>query len=203
MEADAQVSAFFFCAYVWHCDSTLIRRCLPAACLGRGSCVLLCGMATSRKSKVSIFLVLGGIGALVYFWLRSQLNLISFGGLSIPFQQLKDGRINLGLRLPIINASALGARVTGFTGFIKSPSGATVGTVFLAAPVSIPAYQQSELLFKSSIALSDIVSEAGGLILGGQLPNNWGEVTQYLKQYRLIGQLRVFGLPLPIEMPLL
>lgn len=160
-------------------------------------------MATRKSKKLGLFLVLGGIGVGIYYWLRSQVNLISFGGLSIPFQQLKEGRINLGLRLPIINASALGARVTGFTGFIKSPSGATVGTVFLAAPVSIPAYQQSELLFKSSIPISDIVSEAGGLILGGKLPGNWGEVTQYLKQYRLIGQLRVFGLPLPIEMPLL
>lgn len=148
-------------------------------------------------------LVLGGIGAAVYYWLQGQLKLISFGGVSIPFQQFKDGKINLGLRLPILNASALTARVTGFTGFLRSPSGAHIGTVFLSAPATVARYQQSELGFTASIRPTDLLSEAGGLVIGGQLPDNWGDLKQYLQNYRLVGQLRIFGLPLPIEMPLI
>lgn len=161
-------------------------------------------MAKTRKSKISLLLVAGGIVAAGYFWLRSQLKLISFGSISIPFQQFKDGKINLGLRLPILNASAITARVTGFTGFLLSPSGAQIGVVFLTAPATVARYQQSELKFMASIRPGDLLTEAGGLILGGgQLPTNWGDAKEYLHNYRLIGQLRIFGLPLPIEMPLL
>lgn len=160
-------------------------------------------MANTSKSKFGWLLAIGGVGALAYFWLRGQMRLISFGGLSIPFQQLQGGKVNLGLRLPIINASALSARVTGFTGFIKSPSGATIGTVYLSKPATVPQYGQTQLEFKAQIGLSDLATEAGGLLVGGQLPSNWGQVTQYLQKYRLVGQLRVFGLPLPIETPLL
>lgn len=155
------------------------------------------------KSNVKLFLALGGIAVAGYFWLRSQIRLISFGGVSIPFQQLKDGKINLGLRLPILNASALSARVTGFTGFIVAPSGSTVGSVFLAEPATVAAFQQNELKFNASIRLSDIATEAGGMVLGGSLPASWGNAIEYLKGYKLIGQLRVFGLPLPVETPLL
>lgn len=157
----------------------------------------------SRKSKVSWLLVLGGIGVAGYFWMRSQMRLISFGGISIPFQQLKSGKINLGLRLPILNASALAARVTGFTGFIESPSGAVVGTVFLAEPAVVQRYQQNELKFNAQIGLTDLATEIGSLLIGGQLPTNWGSIMPYLKGYKLVGQLRVYGLPLPIEMPLI
>ncbi len=163
-------------------------------------------MAKKRKkskSKVPVLLVLGGISVAGYFWLSAQIKLISFGGISIPFQQLKDGKINLGLRLPILNASALAANITGFTGFIVSPSGATIGSVFLAEPATVQRYQQNELKFNAQIRITDLATEIGSLLIGGQLPTNWGSIMPYLKGYKLIGQLRVYGLPLPIEMPLI
>ena len=146
---------------------------------------------------------MGGIGAASYLWLRSQLRFITYGSLSIPFQQLKDGRINLGLRLPIINASALTANVTGFTGFIVTPSGAPIATVVLAKPTKVARFQESNLEFRASIGLSDLLSEAGSIILGGSLPTDVGQVSAYLKNYKLRGQLRIFGIPVPLEMPLL
>lgn len=157
----------------------------------------------SRKSKTSLLLIVGGIAVAGYFWLRSQMRLISFGGLSIPFQQIQGGNLNLKLRLPIVNASALAARVTGFTGFIVAPSGATVGSVFLAQPAVVQRYVKSELQFVAQVQLSAVLLEAGGLFAGGNLPGSWGEALQYLKGYKLVGQLRVYGLPLPLEMPLI
>ena len=158
----------------------------------------------TRKSKVTILLVLVGAATAGYFWLRSQMRLISFGSISIPFQQLQGGKINLGLRLPITNASALAARVTGFTGFIVSPSGSQIGTVFLAEPAVVARYAQNELKFNASLRITDILTEVGGAVLGGGgIPDTVPEVLAYLKNYKLIGQLRVYGLPLPIEMPLI
>lgn len=159
----------------------------------------------SRKSNLSIWLLLGGVGVAGYYWLRSQMNLISFGSISIPFQQIQGSKLNLGLRLPILNASALSARVTGFTGFIVSPTGSQVGTVFLAAPAVVNRYAQAELKFNASISLTALLTEIGGGILtgSGNLPTSAAEALAYLKTYKLVGQLRVYGLPLPLEMPLI
>lgn len=164
----------------------------------------ICRVAKSKKSNTTkILAVLAVLGVGAYLWLRSQLRFISFSSLSIPFQQFKDGRINLGLSLPIINASALAANVTGFSGFIVTPSGATIATVFLAEPAHVARFQQSNLRFTASIRLSDLLTEAGGMVVGGSLPSNWGQALAYLKNYKLRGQLRVYGLPLPIEIPLI
>ena len=161
-------------------------------------------MGKKRKSgsNVKLLLVLGGVAAAGYFWLRSQVKLISFGSVSVPFQQLKGGRINLGLRLPIINASAIGARVTGFTGFIVAPSGATIGTVFLKNPVKVAPYAQSTLEFAASIGITDVLSEAGSGLFSDTLPTSWSQILPYIKKFKLVGQVRIYGVPVPIEMPL-
>lgn len=160
-------------------------------------------MGKKRKSSnVKLLIVLGGAAAALYFWLRSQVKLITFGSVSVPFQQLKGGKINLGLRLPIINASAIGARVTGFTGFIVAPSGATIGTVFLKQSVTVAPYAQSNLEFMASIGISDILSEAGSGLFSDTLPTSWSQILPYVKKFKLVGQVRIFGIPVPLEMPL-
>ena len=161
-------------------------------------------MGKKRKSgsNVKLIIGLGAVAAAGYLWLRSQVKLISFGSVSVPFQQLKSGRLNLGLRLPIINASAIGARVTGFVGFIVAPSGATIGTVFLKNPVKVAPYAQSNLEFMASIGLTDILSEAGSGVFSDTLPTSLGAVLPYLKKFKLVGQVRIYGIPVPIEMPL-
>jgi hypothetical protein len=165
---------------------------------------LICPGMAKKSSKVPVIIVVGSIAAVGYFWLKSQMRLISFGAMSIPFQQLKGSQLNLGLRLPILNASALAARVTGFTGFILSPSGAQVGTVFLAEPAVVQRYAQNELKFNASISLTALLSEIGGGVLaGGKLPSKPSEILAYLQNYKIVGQLRVYGLPMPLEMPLI
>jgi len=146
---------------------------------------------------------LGGFGAVGYFWLKSQANLIQFGSVSVPYQAIKSGNLILGLRLPIINASSLGARITGFTGYILTPAGSVIGTVFMPTVGTVSPYQQAELKFTATLKITDIITEAGTQIIGGTLPTTWNEIQKYLKGYRLKGQVRVFGIPIPIEMPLL
>lgn len=148
----------------------------------------------AKKSNNIWWFILGGVG-LGAVWLRQQAALIQFGNISIPFQQLKNGQINLRMVLPIINASSLAARVTGFTGYIVSPTGNLISTVFQTAPATVPRYAQSELNFTTSIRLTDLPSEVASVILSG---GAWS-----IKQYRLKGQVRVYGIPIPIDVPLL
>lgn len=157
------------------------------------------------RSNVKPILILGAVAAGAYFWLRSQAGLVTFGGINIPFQQIKGGSLNLGLTLPVINASAIAIRVSGFAGYIVAPSGATIGTVFLKTPVTVQAFAQSTLAFQASIGLSDIAMEAGSGAFGGTLPTSWDALLPYLKQFRIKGQVRVtrFGIPIPLEMPLI
>lgn len=146
-----------------------------------------------KSNKIWLFVLGGGVG--LALWLRQQAALIQFGNVSIPFQQLKGGQINLRLTLPIINASSLAARVTGFTGFIVSPSGNLISAVFQTAPATVPRYSQTELNFSTSIRLTDLPAEIASVILSG---GSWS-----IKQYRLKGQVRVYGIPVPIDIPLL
>ena len=167
----------------------------------------------AKKSNSKKLWLIGGLAAAIaagYFWVSAQLKLVSFGNVSIPFQQLKGGQINLGLTLPINNASSLGAQVTGFFGYITAPSGSVVGAVHLAAPASIVPYGQSVMKFKTSIRIGDIGGEILALITGGTLPNDitdlaadWAALSKYFKGYRIKGQVRVYGVPLPIDEPLL
>lgn len=166
------------------------------------------GMAKSKKGKKSSsflpgwLIALGIVAGSGWWYLRSQLRFITFGSSSIPFQQISGDRINLGITLPVINASSLAATITGFTGYITSPSGAPLATVFLVQPVRLERFQENILQFKASIRLIDLGLEAGGLVLGGNLPTTLPEILKYLKGYTIKGQLRVYGLPLPIETPL-
>lgn len=148
----------------------------------------------AKKSNKIWWFILGGVG-LGAVWLRQQATLIQFGNISIPFQQLKNGQINLRMVLPIVNASSLAARVTGFTGYIVSPTGNLISTVFQTAPATVPRYSQAELNFTTSIRLTDLPSEVAAVILSG---GAWS-----IKQYRLKGQVRVYGIPIPIDVPLL
>lgn len=148
----------------------------------------------AKKLNNIWWFILGGVG-LGAVWLRQQAALIQFGNISIPFQQLKNGQINLRMVLPIINASSLAARVTGFTGYIVSPTGNLISTVFQTAPATVPRYAQAELNFTTSIRLTDLPSEVAAVILSG---GAWS-----IKQYRLKGQVRVYGIPIPIDVPLL
>ena len=151
-------------------------------------------MARKRKSgsgNMTTWLILGGIIIAGYFWLRQQLDLIQVGGISVPFQKLEGTRVHLTIRISIINASSLAAKITGFTGFILSPEGSVLSTVFLTRPANIPRYQQADLDFTSYIGATAIATELYNILSSGQQPN-W-------KGYRLKGQLRVYGLPVPIE----
>lgn len=163
-------------------------------------------MAKKNKSKSGgippWLLILGGLGVAGYFWLRSQLRFITFGGAGVPFSQINGGNINLGITVPVVNASALSANITGFAGYIVAPGGALLGTVFLKEPVHVARYQQSNLNFTAVIRLTDLAFEAGGIVLGGNIPTTLPEIQKMLKGYTLKGQLRVYGLPLPIETPL-
>ena len=147
-----------------------------------------------------------GIGAgfgIGYLWLRKQADLIQFGSVSVPYQAIKSGNLILGLRLPIINASSLGARITGFTGYILTPSGSVIGTVFMPTTGTVAPYQQATLGFDATLKIADIITEAGTQIVTGSFPTNWSDIQKYLKGFRLKGQVRVFGIPIPIEMPLI
>lgn len=150
-------------------------------------------MAKNRKSDNTPWIIAGIVAAaaLGYFWLKQQLDLIQVGGITSPFQQLDGTRIRLTIRLTIVNASAISARITGFTGFILSPTGTVISTVFLNRPASIPSFAQSDLDFTSYIGAADLAGELYKIISSGQKPD-W-------KGYKLKGQLRVFGFPVPIE----
>lgn len=150
-------------------------------------------MAKERKSKSTItpWLILGGFLIAGYYWVKQQLGLIEFGNASIPFQKLEGASIKLGITIPIINASSLAARVTGFTGVIKSPDGGVIGTVFLERPTVVNRYEQADMRFISIIRLTDIAAEIFDIMKGGGQPN-W-------KGYRIKGQVRVYGFPIPLE----
>lgn len=150
-------------------------------------------MAKKGKSETKwgwiIGLTIFGIGG--YFWLKQQFDLIQVGGISVPFQKLEGTRIHLTIRVSIVNASALAARITGFTGFLLAPDNSVISTVFLTRPASIPRYQQADLDFTSYIGATAIATELYKVLSSGQQPD-W-------KGYKLKGQLRVYGLPVPIE----
>lgn len=147
----------------------------------------------SKNSNSTAFWIIGGLALLGvgYLWLRQQLGLIQVGAPSIPFQKLDGATIRLGIKLPIVNASALSARITGFSGFILTPEGRVLSTVFLAKPATINRYEEAELEFVSLLRLTDLATEIFGIVTGGGAVN-W-------KGYKIKGQLRVYGLPVPIE----
>jgi hypothetical protein len=149
-------------------------------------------MPNSRKSNRNTWLIIIAVGLVAgYYWLRQQIDLIQVGSISIPFQKLDGTNIELGIKLPVVNASALAARITGFTGFILTPDGNVISTVFLKRPVVVKRYEQTELDFTSTIRASDIAGELFKILSSGKAPN-W-------KGYRIKGQLRIYGLPLPVD----
>lgn len=145
----------------------------------------------ARKSNYTGWIILGGILIAGYFWLRQQLDLIQVGGISVPFQKLEGTRVQLTIRISIINASALAARITGFTGFVLAPDGSVISTVFLTRPANIPRFQQADLDFTTYIGAASVATQLFQVLQSGKQPD-W-------KGYRLKGQLRVYGLPVPIE----
>jgi hypothetical protein len=148
----------------------------------------------SAKNYTGWLLFLAVLAGAGYLWIKQQLGLIEFGNASIPFQKLEGGAIKLGIVIPIINASSLAANVTGFAGVIKSPDGGVIGTVFLAEPASVRRYEQADLKFTAMIKLTDIAAEAFDIL------KNDGKVDW--KGYIVKGQVRVYGFPIPLEVPL-
>lgn len=148
-------------------------------------------MAKSRKSNKTIWIVILGGLVLGYFWLKQQLDLIQFGTVSIPFQKLEGTTVRLTINLPVINASALAAQITGFTGFIVNPSGSVISTVFLSRPVTVNRYQEAVLEFNTNIGAGGLAMELYNILTSGQKPD-W-------KGYKIKGQLRVYGFPVPVE----
>lgn len=135
-----------------------------------------------------------GIGVVLaggYYWLRQQLDLIQLGGISVPFQKLDGTRVQLTFRVSIVNASALSANITGFTGFLLSPDGSVISTVFQQRPVRVARYAQADIDFTSYIGAVSIATELYKVLSAGGKPD-W-------KGYKLKGQLRVYGLPVPVE----
>lgn len=146
----------------------------------------------SKKSNKTLWWV--AIGALLiggYFWIQKQLDLIQFGTVSIPFQKLEGTTLRLTISLPVINASALAANITGFTGFILNPSGSVISTVFLTKPVVVNRYQQAVLEFTTDIGAGGLAMELLNVLQTGKQPD-W-------KGYKIKGQLRVYGFPVPVE----
>src|SRR5690606_18285129 len=97
--------------------------------------------------------------------------------------------------LPITNASAIAVNITGFTGFILTPSGAVLSTVFLSRPSPLPRFAQTELDFTSYIRGTDLATELLSILSSGEKPD--------FKGYKIKGQLRIYGIPLLIETPIL
>lgn len=153
-------------------------------------------MSKTRKSNTTTWIiVIGAALALGYWWLKNQLQYIQIGSASIPFQKLDGTNIQLGIKLPITNASALAANVTGFAGVLLTPSGSVLSTVFMTRPVVVNRYQNAELDFTSTIRGSDLAVELFNILKTGKKPD--------FKGYRIKGQLRIYGIPLPIDEPLL
>jgi len=148
-------------------------------------------MAKKRKSKqVKILLIIGGVLAVGYFWVKHQIQFLQFGNASVPFQQIKSGVLNLGITLPIINASSIGISMSRFIGYIKSPEGAILGTVALEQKVDVPKGSEGEARFLAHIRLTDLVGEVVSIITSGNF--NY-------KGYVVEGQAWVYGVPVPIK----
>lgn len=148
-------------------------------------------MAKKRKSNTTTWLIIAGVVIAGFLWLKHQLSLIQIGSVSIPFQKLDGTTVVLGIRVPIINPSAIAARVTGFAGVILSPQGSVLSTVYLTRPAVIPRFQQTELDFTGYVRATDALSEIYGILTkGGKV--DW-------KGYKIKGQLLVYGIPIPVE----
>ena len=152
-------------------------------------------MARKRKSNTTTWLIVAGLIAAGFLWLKHQLSLIQIGSPSIPFQKLDGTTVILGIKLPIINPGAIAARVTGFAGYILNPEGTVISTVYLTRPASIPRFQQTELDFTTYIRATDALTELYGILSkGGKV--NW-------KGYKIKGQLLIYGIPIPVESAIL
>ena len=82
-----------------------------------------------------------------------------------------------------------------FAGYIKTPSGAVLGTVTLKTPVTVPKGAQGAAEFWAVISLSDAAQEVFSLITSGGKPD-W-------KKYVVEGQAWVYGIPVPVKTSLL
>lgn len=150
-------------------------------------------MAKKKESKLGLVLAIGGIITAGYFWVKHQLQFLQFGSASVPFQQLKGGVVNLGISLPIINASSLGISMNRFAGYIKTPQGAILGTVALQKPVTIAKGSEGAAEFMAHITLASLASELFNIITSGNINQvNW-------KGYTIEGQAWVFGIPVPVK----
>lgn len=148
-------------------------------------------MAKKRKSNTTTWLIIAGVVIAAFWWVKHQLSLIQIGSPSIPFQKLDGTTVILGIKLPIINPSAIAARVTGFAGYILNADGVVISTVYLTRPANIPRFQQTELDFTSYIRATDALTEIYGILMkGGKI--DW-------KGYKIKGQLLVYGIPIPVE----
>lgn len=148
-------------------------------------------MAKQRKSNTTTWLIIAGVIVAALWWVKTQIALIQVGSVSVPFQKLDGTTVVLGIKLPIINPSAIPVRVTGFAGAILSPSGAVLSTVYLSRPAAIPRFQQTELDFTSYIRATDALSELYSILTkGGGV--DW-------KGYKIKGQILVYGIPIPVE----
>lgn len=143
------------------------------------------------SNTLTIVLVIAALLGVGYMWLRSQLGLIQIAGVGVPFQKLDGTNLVLKISVDIINPSAIAARITGFTGYIISPSGNLVSTVFLSQPGTIQRYEQSKLEFTSIVKPTSLLAEVWSVVQSGKMPD-W-------KGYKIKGQLRIYGIPVPVE----
>lgn len=152
-------------------------------------------MSRKRKSNTTTWLIIAGVVVAALWWAKNQIALITVGSVSIPFQKLDGTTVVLGIKLPIINPSAIPIRITGFAGAILSPEGAVISTVYLTRPATIPRFQQTELDFTSYIRATDALSELYNILTKGGAVN-W-------KGYKIKGQMLVYGVPVPVESAIL
>ncbi len=147
------------------------------------------------NSSLTPLLIVAGLLGIGYLWVRHQIQFLQFGSASVPFQQIKNGALRLGIALPIINASSIGISMNRFSGYIKSPTGAILGTVALQKPVQVPKGTQGTAEFMAVISLSDAAQELFAIVTGGGKPD--------LSKYTVEGQAWVFGIPVPVKTSLL
>lgn len=156
------------------------------------------------NKQLRTVLILGGLGALLYYLSTRTAALISFGSPSMRIHKVTLSEIEMRVTLPVINQSDVPAPVSAFLGniFYKNSN---LGTLTLVNPVQLPGFGQTTLEFRLVSGVLGTAYEIVNILTNGN-PLNWQSINYNnvnWADFTIKGTLKVGQIPVPVNTKLL
>jgi LEA14-like dessication related protein len=152
------------------------------------------------KKQIKTVVIVGLVGAALYWLSQRTLALISFGSPSMRIHKVTLNSIDIRITLPIVNQSDIPAPVTAFLGDVFY-NGTSLGSLTLVQPVTLPGFGKTTLEFSLVSGLFGSALEILNILTNGN-PLAW-KTANYknldFSKFLIKGTLKVGNLPFPVQ----